>query len=85
MAQGASRNAAGRVGIMDCDGCELFINRGAYMVPYGDTMVNEGDCWECSEGHEPGDCPAEAHHAVSYDRRDEEYYARGDYEREKWL
>ena len=69
---------------MDCDSCELFINRGPNMVPYGDIVVSEGDSWECSEGHDPGDCAFVA--AVrSYNRGDEEYYARGDYEREKRL
>ena len=73
----------------DCGGCELFINRGPNMVPYGDTMVNEGDCWECSEGHDPGDCPfvpAEPHYAVRGGHGlDEEDYARADYEREMML
>jgi len=69
----------------DCDSCALWRNMGPNMVPCGDRMVNEGDSWECSEGHDPGGCLAEAHHAVSYDGGDEEYYARGDYEREKWL
>jgi len=70
---------------MDCDSCALWRNMGPTMVPDGNRWVSAGDSWECSQGHDPGDCPAEAHHAVSYDRRDEEYYDRGDYEREKWL
>ena len=74
---------------MDCDGCELFINRGPNMVPYGEGQVNEGDSWECSEGHDPGDCPfvpAEAHYAVrSGHGLDEEDYEQGDYEREMML
>lgn len=73
----------------DCDGCALWTNRGPNMVPWGNTMVNEGDYWECSEGHVPGDCPfvsVEPHYGVrSYNRQDEEDCARGDYEREKWL
>jgi len=75
----------------DCGGCALFINRGPNMVPAGDTMVNEGDCWECSEGYT--DCPddafvsAEPHYAVrSYSHGfDEEQWDEADYEREKWL
>ena len=57
------------------------------MVPYGDTMVNEGDSWECSEGHIRGDCPAEPHYAVrSYSHGfDEEQWDEADYEREMML
>ena len=75
----------------DCDGCALFVNRGPNMVPAGDTMVNEGDCWECSEGLEPGDCddafvPAEPHYAVRYGHGlDEEQWDEADYERERIL
>ena len=70
----------------DCDSCALFINRGPNMVPCGEGWVNEGDCWECSEGHDPGDCPfvpAEPHYAVRYGHGfDEEQWDEADYERE---
>ena len=72
----------------DCGGCALFINRGPNMVPCGEGWVNEGDSWECSGGHDPGDCPfvpAEPHYAVrSYSHGfDEEQWDAADYERER--
>jgi len=71
----------------DCDGCALWTNRGANMVPAGDTMVNEGDCWECSEGYT--DCPdafvpAEPHYAVRGGHGlDEEQWDEADYMRDR--
>ena len=71
----------------DCDSCALFINRGPNMVPCGEGWVNEGDCWECSERHTPGDCPfvpAEPHYAVRGGHGlDEEAYEYADYMRDR--
>jgi len=40
----------------DCNGCAKWVNRGPNCVPWGDTFVNEGDTYECSDGYD-GDCP----------------------------
>ena len=58
---------------MNCDDCPNYVNMGPNMVPWGETMVNEGDVWECIEGKRPTDCLDDSHHTVrSYNRRDEE-------------
>lgn len=39
-----------------CDTCGHLKNMGPNMVPYGSTMVNAGDEWDCELGHAEEEC-----------------------------
>lgn len=45
-----------------CDDCACCVKIGENWVPYGDTMVKEGDDYDCSAGYDAGtgDCPDDA-------------------------
>ena len=40
-----------RFGDEVCERCDDYVNTGPNMVPWGNTMVNEGDTWECRLGY----------------------------------
>ena len=70
---------------MICDGCPYYINRGPNLVPWGNTMVNEGDVWECDKELDPDDCDSDRHLTVRSHGLSEEDWERADWQRDRRL